>query len=99
MHQQERHKCTTSRSTTSGFHLVSRIQTGKHFGAGSNGGLGVARTPSCRRSRTHSWLPGWERLDHWLATPRGRLALIIVLDQFPRGLFAGKAEAYASDPQ
>jgi uncharacterized protein (DUF924 family) len=39
------------------------------------------------------------RLDHWLATPRGRLALIIVLDQFPRGLFAGKAEAYASDPQ
>jgi len=39
------------------------------------------------------------RLDHWLVTPRGRLALIIVLDQFPRGLFAGKAEAYASDPQ
>jgi uncharacterized protein (DUF924 family)/uncharacterized protein YjiS (DUF1127 family) len=39
------------------------------------------------------------RLDHWLATPRGRLALIIVLDQFPRGLFVGKAEAYASDPQ
>jgi uncharacterized protein (DUF924 family)/uncharacterized protein YjiS (DUF1127 family) len=39
------------------------------------------------------------RLDHWLATPRGRLALIIVLDQFSRGLFAGKAEAYASDPQ
>jgi len=38
------------------------------------------------------------RLDHWLATPRGRLALIIVLDQFPRGLLAGKAEAYASDP-
>jgi uncharacterized protein (DUF924 family) len=38
------------------------------------------------------------RLDHWLATPRGRLALIIVLDQFPRGLFAGKAEAYAFDP-
>jgi uncharacterized protein (DUF924 family)/uncharacterized protein YjiS (DUF1127 family) len=38
------------------------------------------------------------RLDHWLGTPRGRLALIIVLDQFPRGLFAGKAEAYASDP-
>jgi uncharacterized protein (DUF924 family)/uncharacterized protein YjiS (DUF1127 family) len=39
------------------------------------------------------------RLDRWLATPRGRLALIILLDQFPRGLFAGKAEAYASDPQ
>ncbi|MBJ6126265.1 DUF924 family protein [Microvirga splendida] len=37
------------------------------------------------------------QLDHWLETPRGRLCLIIVLDQFPRGLFAGSAEAYASD--
>jgi len=39
------------------------------------------------------------RLDHWLATPRGRLSLIIVLDQFQRGLFAGKPEAYAADAQ
>ncbi|WP_114947154.1 DUF924 family protein [Microvirga calopogonii] len=38
------------------------------------------------------------RLDHWLATPLGRLSLIIVLDQFPRGLFAGTPEAYSSDP-
>jgi len=37
-------------------------------------------------------------LDHWLATPLGRLSLIVVLDQFPRGLFAGTPEAYASDP-
>ena len=37
-------------------------------------------------------------LDHWLLTPRGRLCLIIVLDQFPRGLFAGTPEAYSSDP-
>ncbi|WP_052003566.1 DUF924 family protein [Microvirga sp. BSC39] len=37
------------------------------------------------------------RLDHWLETPQGRLSLIIVLDQFPRGLFAGAAEAYSSD--
>jgi uncharacterized protein (DUF924 family) len=36
-------------------------------------------------------------LDHWLETPHGRLSLIIVLDQFPRGLFAGAAEAYSSD--
>jgi uncharacterized protein (DUF924 family) len=28
----------------------------------------------------------------------GRLSLIVVLDQFPRGLFAGAPEAYASDP-
>jgi uncharacterized protein (DUF924 family) len=37
------------------------------------------------------------QLDHWLGTPRGRLSLIIVLDQFPRGLFAGTPEAYSSD--
>ena len=37
-------------------------------------------------------------LDSWLSTPRGRLSLIVVLDQFPRGLFAGTPEAYSSDP-
>ena len=37
-------------------------------------------------------------LAHWGATPLGRLSLIIVLDQFPRGLDAGTPEAYASDP-
>ncbi|MCD6069585.1 MAG: hypothetical protein K0S42_101 [Microvirga sp.] len=36
-------------------------------------------------------------LEHWLETPLGRLSLIIVLDQFPRGLFAGTAEAFVSD--
>lgn len=39
------------------------------------------------------------RLDGWRATPLGRLSLILVLDQFPRGLFAGTPDAYASDPQ
>jgi uncharacterized protein (DUF924 family) len=38
------------------------------------------------------------RLRHWLATPRGRLTLIVVLDQFPRSLLAGTPAAYASDP-
>ncbi len=38
-------------------------------------------------------------LDDWAATPRGRLALIIVLDQFPRSVFAGTPAAYASDPK
>lgn len=41
---------------------------------------------------------GTGRLDHWLATPPGRLSLIVVLDQFPRGLFAGTPAAYACDP-
>jgi uncharacterized protein (DUF924 family) len=36
-------------------------------------------------------------LDHWAASPRGRLALIVLLDQFPRHVFRGTAGAYASD--
>jgi uncharacterized protein (DUF924 family) len=36
-------------------------------------------------------------LDHWAASPRGRLALIILLDQFPRHCFRGMPQAYASD--
>ena len=36
-------------------------------------------------------------LDHWARSPRGRLALIILLDQFPRHCFRGMPEAYASD--
>lgn len=35
--------------------------------------------------------------DHWAATARGRLALILLLDQFPRHLYRGRAEAFASD--
>lgn len=39
------------------------------------------------------------RLDGWRGTALGRLSLIVVLDQFPRGLHAGTPAAYASDPQ
>ena len=35
--------------------------------------------------------------DHWLLTPRGALALMIVLDQFPRNMFRGLAAAYRTD--
>lgn len=37
--------------------------------------------------------------DEWLVEPRGRLAAIIVLDQFSRNMFRGTAEMYASDAQ
>lgn len=39
------------------------------------------------------------RLDHWAAEPRGRLALLILLDQFPRHIHRGKPEAWAQDPK
>lgn len=35
--------------------------------------------------------------DAWAVTPEGALALCLVLDQFPRNLHRGTAEAFASD--
>ena len=39
------------------------------------------------------------RLDHWANTPRGRLALVIVLDQFPHHIHRDRPQAFATDPQ
>ncbi|TCH99399.1 DUF924 domain-containing protein [Roseococcus sp. SYP-B2431] len=39
------------------------------------------------------------RFNSWADTPEGALALAILLDQFPRNLFRGSPEAFASDPQ
>jgi uncharacterized protein (DUF924 family) len=36
-------------------------------------------------------------LDHWADTPRGRLALIVVLDQFSRNVYRGSPLSYAQD--
>src|SRR5215208_4735335 len=36
-------------------------------------------------------------LDHWADTPRGRLALIVVLDQFSRNVYRGSALSYSQD--
>lgn len=35
--------------------------------------------------------------ETWLASARGALALIVLLDQFPRNMFRGDARAFASD--
>jgi uncharacterized protein (DUF924 family) len=48
------------------------------------------------------FLATWEaarsgRLAAWEDTPEGALALLIVLDQFPRNMFRGMAQAFASD--
>ncbi|WCR09844.1 DUF924 domain-containing protein [Paracoccus stylophorae] len=37
-------------------------------------------------------------LDHWAADPEGRLAVIILLDQFSRALWRGSPRAFAQDP-
>lgn len=38
-----------------------------------------------------------QELDHWKQTPRGRLALIVLVDQFPRNIYRGTPEAFAYD--
>lgn len=36
-------------------------------------------------------------LDSWKETPKGALALIILLDQFPRNIYRGTRQAFATD--
>lgn len=36
-------------------------------------------------------------LDHWTGSPRGRLALILLLDQLPRSIHRGRSAAFAQD--
>jgi uncharacterized protein (DUF924 family) len=37
-------------------------------------------------------------LNEWELTPDGALAVILLLDQFPRNMFRGKRETYKADP-
>ena len=37
--------------------------------------------------------------DHWAKTAHGRFALIIILDQFPRTIWAGTPKAFSQDPK
>ncbi|MDR3507410.1 MAG: DUF924 domain-containing protein [Caulobacteraceae bacterium] len=36
--------------------------------------------------------------EHWMQTAEGALALMLLLDQFPRNLYRGSAHAFATDP-
>ena len=49
------------------------------------------------------FLPLYEKafsgaLEYWKSEPKSCLALVIVLDQFPRNMFRGAARAFAADP-
>jgi len=37
-------------------------------------------------------------MAHWMQAPAECLALVVLLDQFPRNLFRGSARAFAADP-
>ncbi len=60
------------------------------------GGLEVDREITERFGEVLEQARGGE-LDHWAATARGRLALIIVLDQFSRNVYRGSPLSYAQD--
>jgi uncharacterized protein (DUF924 family) len=42
---------------------------------------------------------GRGELAHWNDTPRGQLALIVVLDQFPHHIHRNHGQSFAYDPQ
>ncbi len=46
----------------------------------------------------HDAIDGGER-EEWLATARGALAYVIVLDQLSRNIYRGTARMFASDPR
>ena len=61
------------------------------------------REPHFDREITARFLAAHEaaaagRLSDWEATPEGALALLLLLDQFPRNMFRGSARAFATDP-
>ena len=50
-----------------------------------------------RRFLATHWAAAAGKLAAWAHTPEGALALLIVLDQFPRNLFRGSAQSFATD--
>ena len=51
--------------------------------------IDLARSPS----------PTNPLMNAWTTTPNGTLALLLLLDQFPRNIYRGSSESYASDAQ
>ena len=51
-----------------------------------------------RRFQAAYELAAQGQLTHWTQTARGGVALILVLDQFPRNMFRNDPRAFATDP-
>ena len=50
------------------------------------------------RCRAAHWAAARRELDDWIETAEGALALILLLDQYPRNSFRGAAHQFATDP-
>ena len=51
-----------------------------------------------QRFEAAHWAAASRQLDEWLEDADGALALMILLDQFPRNAFRGTAHMFATDP-
>ena len=65
-------------------------------------GLWFAKDPAFDRTFRERFLSLYEsaakgELDGWVATPEGALALMVLLDQFPRNAFRSTPRMYATD--
>jgi len=59
-------------------------------------------TPDFDAEIRERFLPTWKaardgELDSWRNTPRGALALVIVLDQFPLNMYRGQPESFSTE--
>src|SRR4028119_1850999 len=81
---------------------VARAVTARLGGGRARGRPVMAGGSEVERERTERLGEVLEQarrgeLDHWADTPRGRLALIIVLDQFSRNIYRGSPLSYSQD--
>ncbi|HRO27782.1 MAG TPA: DUF924 family protein [Luteimonas sp.] len=65
-------------------------------------GLWMAKDPAFDRDFRSRFLDlhmaaAARRCDDWIETPEGALALMVLLDQFPRNAFRGSSHMYATD--
>lgn len=49
------------------------------------------------RFMMHHWLAARSSLDAWMQDPTGALALVLLVDQFPRNAFRGTPHMFATD--
>lgn len=75
-----------------------RSRTDFWFDAEADGERGAVDRQIEREFRADMERAAAGELTDWSRTPRGRLALILLLDQFPRNAFRGTARAFATDP-
>ena len=75
----------------------------REFWFGSDRKAWFEKNPAFDEEIRRRFLPLYEigaagQLADWQQTPAGCLALVILLDQFPRNMFRGSARAFAADP-